>query len=230
MTVIFHYWFESFGSFFPLVFYAGMMIAFSIFLIKAGLDIEGEPESKYNFLLIVAGAINIISAVFLFFFPSNFTIYSTITPTERLVINWFFYILPALVSNIPRIFSFGVVFLVYGYGNGELRRKYLAYAGLSWLVYSILGSIVLINHFGITSLSRVLIGIHGSIDMYYVANILDTIFGTVSIFNLLGIAFLLIHGFLENDKPLRIAGLIYFFGNALFGLSIIPYYIERMLA
>jgi hypothetical protein len=230
MTVIIHYWFESFASFLPLAFYAGIMIGFSIFLIKAGLEKEDGKESIYNLLLIAAGAINIVSVVIIFLFPSNYISYSTITPAERLIINWLFYILPALVSNIPRIFSFGVIFIAYGYRSNKLRHKYLAYAGLSWLVYFILASIVLINPVGFyTSLSRVLVDIHGSMDGIYVSFILDTIFGTVSIFNLLGAVFLLIHGFLQNDRLLKIAGLIYFFGNALFGLSIIPYYLERIL-
>ncbi|TFG03700.1 MAG: hypothetical protein EU542_01240 [Promethearchaeota archaeon] len=229
MTVILYFWFQSFGLFFPLALYTSIMIAFNVFLIKDSS--EKDRNLRYKGLLRVAGIVNIISVLILFFFPISYGSTSSLTPEERLVINCFFYILPTLIINVPRIFTFGALFIILGNRIENDNQKYLKYTGVFWLVYSVWASIFLISPIGnMPNLAYILVSYHDPYFNPYLQNILIYIFGLGSIFNLFGVIYLLIYSYLENDQTLKIVGLIYLIGNALLSLGMIPYYIERIFS
>lgn len=226
MTITFFFWFESFGLFLPYAIFNANMIAFSVFLILASM--EKERQAKYKILLKVAGIVNIISTAMIFFFPIGYSGAGTLSPEEKILVYGFFYITPALITYIPRIFSFGVVFIIFGFKNRESNHNLLMYSGIMWLIYTIWASICL--YFPIGSFPQ-LTYLLFNLDFFsepYLFNILHAVFGVGNLFNILGIAFLLIHSFSKKDEKLKIGGLIYLLGNTVLGLSIIPYYIELL--
>jgi hypothetical protein len=228
MTITFFFWFESFGLFLPYAVYSANMILFSVFLILASLD--NQRQAKYKFLLKIAGIINIITTVLIFFFPTGYSRTSSLTPEEQTLLYGLFYITPALITYIPRIFSFGVVFFIFGFKNRESNHNLLMYSGIMWLIYTFWASICLYSPLGnIPQLAYILLGSDLFYDSYLL-NILINVFGVGNLLNLLGTAFLLIHGFSKNDKNLKIGGFIYLLGNVAVSLSIIPYYIGMLFS
>ena len=227
MAITFLFWFESFGLFLPYGIYNANIITFSVFLILAST--ENERQAKDKSFLKAAGIVNIVSAALIFFFPIGFSGPGTLSPEEKVLVYGIVYIAPALITYIPRIFSFGIVFFILGFKNRDPKRKLLMYAGIMWLIYTIWASICLFSTFGlIPYLAYILSDFLGVAFEPYLLSILLNIFGVGNLFYLLGTTFLLIYGYSENDLKLKIAGFVYLFGTIALSLSIIPYYFEMM--
>ncbi|MFX1269917.1 MAG: hypothetical protein ACFFAK_18305, partial [Promethearchaeota archaeon] len=144
MTIIFHFWFNSFAYFLPLGMYSAYMIAFSVFLIIASKEKDRTTIFKNH--LKYAAIVNFISIILLFFFPSGAYIWSP-TNEEMMAVILFLDILPSLLTYIPRIYSFGIVFFAYGYKNRSVIKNYLMYTGIFWLIFTIWASITLFSPF-----------------------------------------------------------------------------------
>ncbi len=226
MTIIFHFWFSSFAYFLPLAMYTAYTIAFNVFLINASK--EKDRETLHKNLLKIAAIVNIINTGILFFFPVGATTYSA-TEQERVILNVLIYIIPPLITFIPNIFSYGVVFLIYGYKNRTQIGNYLLYTGIFWLFFTTWASLSLFSPLGrVPYLPFLLNDIFNfpnpSIYMILV-QILAVGYGFSSFANI----FLLIHAFVNKDQSLKIAGLIFLIGNMTIGLSLIPSYISLWL-
>jgi hypothetical protein len=205
--------------------YSGYIIAFSAFLIIASRDEDREPQ--HSKLLLFAAIVNIISTALLYFFPSGFS-YSSITTEERFL-RTLLTIIPSLIIYIPNIFSFGIVFTFYGYKNRRQIGNYLMYSGLFWLVFTIWASVCIFSPYGSMPQLPFILDEIVNFPHYFIPLIISQILLVGSGFDTLANIFLLIHAFLNKDKSLKIAGLIYFIGNATFGLSFIPTYISYMI-
>lgn len=223
MTIIFHFWFNSFASFLPLAMYSAYMIAFSIFLIIASQKKERAPILKI--LLKSAAIVNFISIISLFFIPISATSYSP-TNEETMALILFLYILPSLLTYIPKVYSFGIVFFIYGYKNRSSIKNYLMYTGISWLIFTIWACITLFSPFSNVSNLVYILDRVFNFPSFYLYSILFQIFSLGGIFNVLAILFLLIHAYVNNDSSLKVAGFIYFFGSLTIGLSQIAYSIH----
>lgn len=222
MTIIFHFWFSSLAYFVPIAMYSAFRITFSAFLIVYSQ--EKGRETLHKNLILIAAIINIVSTVLLFFIPSGSTAYSP-TVEERAMRNLFL-IITSLITYIPSIISFGVVFFIYGYKNRRQIGNYLMYSGLFWLVFTIWASFSLFSPFNnMPQLPLILDDILNfpSILVYIIISQILTIGFW---FSVLANIFLLIHAFLNKDQSLKIAGLIYFIWHATIGLSSIPLYIQ----
>ncbi len=225
MTIIFHYWFSSFAYFFPVAVYSTFIFAFSAFLIIASR--EKEREMLHKKLLLIAAIINIVSTALLYFFPSSFTSYSATGEEEALI--YLFIVITSLITYIPRIISFGIIFFIYGHKNRRQIGNYLMYSGLLWLIFAIWASISIFSPFGTAPqlpfiLDRIL-----NFPSMFVYIMLSQILSIGLWFGVLANVFLLIHAYSNNHKPLKIAGLIFFIWNATIGLSFIPTYIQYLL-
>lgn len=226
MTIIFHFWFNSFAYFLPLGMYSAYMIAFSVFLIIASKDKDRTTVFKNH--LKSAAIVNFISIILLFFFPIGATSFSP-TDEEMMTLILFLYILPSLLTYIPKIYSFGIVFFVYGYKNRSLIKNYLMYTGIFWLIFTIWASITLFSPFASFSQLVYILDHVFNFPSIYLYSILIQVFSFGGLFGALANIFLLIHAFVNNDSSLKIAGFIYFIGPATIGLSQIPLYIQMML-
>ena len=225
MTIIFHYWFSSLAYFVPIAMFSAYKITFSAFLIVSSR--EKSRETLYKNLLLIAAIINIVSTVLLFFFPTG---YATSSPTvEEKAIFYLFIIIPILITYVPSIFSFGIVFIIYGYKNRRQIGNYLMYSGLFWLVFTIWASFSLFSPFGGPPQLPLILNDILNFPSFWAYVILSQILSIGFWFNVLANIFLLIHAFLNKDQSLKIAGLIYFIWYATIGLSIIPLYIEIFL-
>lgn len=227
MTIIIRYWFSSFGDFFPIAMYSSYIIAFSVFLILASK--EKEREAIHKNLLLIAAVINIISTGIRFFFPSGYTSYSP-TDEDIMLINVLFYIAPSLLTYIPYVFSFGIVFFIFGYKNRREIGNYLLYSGISWTVFTIVASLTLFSAASSISLLPYVLDSIFDFPNFYLIFILQQALSVFGIFNVLAIIFLLIHAYINKDNILRIAGFIYLIGYMTMGLSSIPYYIQMMIS
>lgn len=225
MTIVFHYWFSSFAHFIPIGVYSAFIIAFSAFLIIASR--EKDRKTVHNKLLLIAAIVNIVSTALLFFFPSGFTFSSPTAEEEALA--YLLITIASLTTYIPRIFSFGIIFLIYGNKNRRQIGNFLMYSGLFWLIFAIWASISLFSPFG--SVSNLLYVLQDIINFpsVFVYIILNQILSIGHLFGVLANIFLLIHAYLNKDKSLKIAGFIYFISQAAIGLSFIPVYISYML-
>ena len=225
MAIIFHFWFSSLGHFVPIAMYSAYRITFSVFLIVSSR--ERSRETLHKNLLLIAAIINIVSTVLIFFFPIGSTAYSP-TVEERALRNLFI-IIASLITYIPGIISFGVVFFIYGYKNRRQIGNHLMYSGVFWLVFTIWASISLFSPFSNTpQLSMILDNIF-NLPSFLVYSIMFQILAIGSWFSVLANIFLLIHAFLNKDQMLKIAGLIYFVWHATIGLSFIPLSIMMFL-
>lgn len=227
MAIIFHFWFSSLACFVPVAMYSAFKITFSAFLIVSSREKRREMLRKN--LILIAAIINIISTVLLFFFPIGFTGYSS-TVEERAMINLFI-IIASLITYIPGIVSFGVVFFIYGYKNRRKIGNYLMYSGLFWLIFTIWASISLFSPFSNTPQLPMILE---NLSIFnppgpLVAVITIQILAIGSWFSVLANIFLLIHAFLDKDRMLKIAGLIYFVWHATIGLSFILQYLSMYL-
>ncbi|MFW9772400.1 MAG: hypothetical protein ACFFEO_09565, partial [Candidatus Thorarchaeota archaeon] len=218
--------FSSFAYFLPLGMYSAYMIAFSVFLIIASQ--EKERTTIFKNLLKSAAIVNLISITLLYFFPIGSTAYS---PTEQELMLMYLLtgILPSLLTYIPKIYSFGIVFFIYGYKNRSLIKDYLKYTGIFWLIFTIWASITLFSPFASFSQLVYILDYIYNLPSFYLYSILFQIFGIGGIFNSLAVIFLLIHAFVNSDSSLKIAGFIYFIGNATIGLSQIALYIQMII-
>ncbi|MFX0026837.1 MAG: hypothetical protein ACFE8M_10510 [Candidatus Hermodarchaeota archaeon] len=225
MTIIFHFWFSSFAYFLPLGMYSAYMIAFSVFLIIASK--EKERTTVFKNYLKSAAIVNFISIILLFFFPISAISYSP-TDEETMTLILFLCILPSLLTYIPRIYSFGIVFFVYGYKNRSLIKNYLMYTGIFWLIFTIWASITLFSPFYSFSQLVYIFDLVFIFPSIYLYSILIQVFSFGGIFGTFASIFLLIHAFVNNDSSLKIAGFIYFIGTATMGLSQIAFYIQMM--
>lgn len=225
MTIIFHYWFSSLAYFVPIAMFSAYKITFSAFLIVSSQ--EKGRETLHKNLLLIAAIINIVSTVLLFFFPIGSSGYSP-TVEEKAIRNLFI-IITSLITYVPGIISFGLIFFIYGYKNRRQIGNHLMYSGLFWLVFTIWASFSLFSPFSNTPQLPMILDQVFNFPSFLVYVILSQILTIGFWFSVLANIFLLIHAFLNKDQSLKIAGLIYFVWHATIGLSSIPFYIMMFL-
>lgn len=225
MAIIFHFWFSSLAYFVPIAMYSAFRITFSVFLIVSSR--EKGRETLHKNLILIAAIINIVSTALLFFFPVGFSGYSTTEEEEAMI--YLFIIIASLITYIPGIISFGVVFVIYGYKNRRQIGNHLMYSGLFWLIFTIWASVSLFSPFSNTSQLPMILDQVFNFPSFLVYSIMFQILAIGSWFSVLANIFLLIHAFLNKDQMLKIAGLIYFVWHATIGLSFIPLYFSIYL-
>lgn len=225
MAITFQFWFSSLEHFVPIAMYCAFRIAFSAFLIASSRD-KGR-ETLHKNLMLLAAIINIVSTVLLFFFPIGSRAYSPTVEEEAL--RNLFIIIGSLITYIPSIISFGLVFFIYGYKNRRQIGNYLMYSGVFWLIFTKWASISLFSPFNNTPQLPMIIDLIFNLPSSLVYVISFQILAIGSWFSVLANFFLLIHAFLTKDRMLKIAGLIYFIWHATIGLSFIPLYFSIYL-
>lgn len=225
MAISFQFWFSSLGHFLPVAVFSAYKITFSAFLIVSGR--EKGREKIYKNLVLLAGIVNIVSTAALFFIPVGSTAYGA--TEEEIVLRNLIIILSSLITFIPGIISFGVVFSIYGYKNRRHIGNYLMYSGLFWLIFTIWASISISNPYSNVSFLPYILDDIFNFPNFGVLLIMSQILAVGFWFNVLGNIFLLIHAFLNKDRRLKIAGLIYLTWYATIGLSSIPYYLSIYL-
>ncbi|TFG03699.1 MAG: hypothetical protein EU542_01235 [Promethearchaeota archaeon] len=228
MAIKIYFPFSSISYFVPYVIYGVYIIAFSVVLISASKEYKNE---NYNRNLLKIGAIiNIISISVLFFIPIDFDISGSIPNDQRKILTILVIVIPSLVAYLPRIFSFGIVFLVYGHKNQDRSGNYILFTGIFWLMYTIWAAFSLYppfyNNPQLIFLMDYIFNLYSEL---YILIVLQQLLAIGGFFSLLGSIFLLLHGFINKDQKLKIAGFIYIIGNLTVGLGFIPHYIELMM-
>jgi hypothetical protein len=224
MAVTLYFLFSSITYLIPFALYSTYMIAFSVFLIFSSKQYNNEYQNKK--LLEIAAIINIISVVALIFIPVNFTTSGSIPDDQRTLLYIMYYTLASIVAYVPRIFSFGVTFLIYGYRNQDRSGNYLLLTGIFWLIFTTWAALGLFSPFyGTPGAIYLLDYLFPFVDFYAVVILLQLV-SVGGIFSVLGGIFLLIHSFIHKDQNLKIAGFIYLVGTAIVSLGLIPQYLE----
>ena len=221
MTIVFYYWFSSLMYFVPMATYTTYRITFSAFLIVASREKCRETLHRNRFL--TAAIINIVSTVLLFFFPFGIG-YSGPT-AEEMVMVILFIMVNSLITHIPGIISYGLVFFNYGHKNRRQIGNYLKYSGLFWLIFSIWASISLFSPFNNMSQLPWILDTIFNFPTFLVIVVLQQILSIGNWFSVLANFFLLLHAFLNKDRTLKIAGFIHFIWQATIVLSFIPSYL-----
>ena len=226
MAITLYFPFSSITNFIPYALYGAYLIIFSIFLILTNKQYSDDHQNSS--LLKIAAIINFISVVALLFVPVGFSTSGSIPDDQRILFYIMFYTLPSLVAFVPRILSFGIIFLVYGYRNKERSGNYLLLSGIFWLIFTTWSALSLIvPYYNIPQLPSLMLIIFPSIEIYSYL-IFYQILGLGSIFGALGGIYLLIHSFINEDRNLKIAGFVYLVGTAIVSLGIIPQYIQLL--
>lgn len=225
MTIVFYYWFSSLMYFVPMAMYTTYRITFSAFLIVASR--EKGRETLYRNRFLTAAIIIIVSTALLFFFPVGIG-YSSPT-AEEMAIVVLFIMLNSLITHIPGIISYGLVFFNYGYKNRRQIGNYMTYSGLFWFIFSIWASISLFSPFN--NMSQLPWILHTVFDfpIFLVFGVLQQILSIGMWLSVLANIFLLLHAFLNKDRTLKIAGFIHFIWQATIVLSFIPSYLWMYL-
>lgn len=225
MAVILYFPFSSITYFIPFALYGAYMITFSVFLILASKQYTEDRQNKI--LLEIAAIINIISVAALFFVPVSFNTSGSIPEDQRTLLYVMYYTLPSLVAYVPHIFSFGIIFLIYGYRNQDRSGNYLLLTGIFWLIFTAWATLSLFSPFsGSPGAIFLLDYIFNTFFNSYVTIIFQLLLSVGGIFSVLGGIFLLIHSFINKDQNLKIAGFIYLVGTAIVSLGLIPMYLE----
>jgi len=200
-------------------------ILFNVFLLLSSEENKREFQD-FSYLRITS-TINIILGGLIFFLPT--TSLSTPYTELELIVYVGYNILYSLIIFIPRIFTTGLIFIFLGLKYKEQIGQFLMYTGIFWTIYSTWASICLYNpelaNPGIVSVLDLL----GIIDLGRFYGVMLNILSIGSITNIIAIIFFMVHSYSNNDKNLKIAGFIYLIGQALMGLSLIPFYLSLWL-
>ncbi|MFX1279263.1 MAG: hypothetical protein ACFFA3_07585 [Promethearchaeota archaeon] len=133
----------------------------------------------------------------------------------------------SLIFFIPRIFTFGIIFIIIGLKYKEQIDQFLMYSGIFWTIFSTYATICLYSpELFSPSLSQIL-ELMGLIKDFNIYMSIQLVLGIGSIANIIAYIFFLIHSYMNHDKDLKIAGFIYIIGQLLMGLGLIPYYLFR---
>ncbi|MFX1426120.1 MAG: hypothetical protein ACFFBE_06675 [Promethearchaeota archaeon] len=134
----------------------------------------------------------------------------------------------SLIFFIPRIFTFGIIFIIIGLKYKEQIGPFLMYSGIFWTIFSTWAAICLyIPESFFPSLPQLLYTT-GSIAEFEIYISIQNALGVGSIANILAYIFFMIHSYINHDRDLKIAGFIYIIGRSLMGLGLIPYYLSRL--
>jgi len=220
--------FNSIIFFIPYVLYGGYITIFSIFV---GLTSEDRThEYQKSMILKYASIINILVVISLLFVPFGFRTSGSIPSDVRTLLYLLTFILPSILAFVPRIFTFGFAFLIFGNKNRDDFGKYLTYTGIFWLIYSVWASFSLLSPISnIPQLAFVLDYSFNIFPEYELLIVFLQLLSMGSIFGVLGGIALLMHSFKHNDRNLKIAGFIYLVGIAILSLGVIPQYIDLLL-
>ena len=111
-------------------------IIFSILLIFANFLIiltgRKREDLEFSKLLILAGIINIVHIIFLFFYPG---IYFSQPAGEEIQEIYDYFIRSALIVYIIPIITYGILFILIGIKNRDKQGIILISSGIFWIVY-----------------------------------------------------------------------------------------------
>jgi hypothetical protein len=202
----------------PLILRTIFMLIVNYYILRASKNQpEGIRRCKY---LKWCATINFVFLLIVLTLPVLRIVPQTLSQEDLFIIS-IFYFLKGLIISIPFLISYGILIFLFARKNRSILGVYLYTSGIFFMIgYSLftiylggyLSSILFLWDIG-RELSVILFG---NIDMI------------ISIINLLGFIFLLIHGINEGDSNFKMAGIVFFIGFGItltYGL-IIPFYVS----
>ncbi|TFG13250.1 MAG: hypothetical protein EU531_09940 [Promethearchaeota archaeon] len=215
MTITWGFTFTSLLYFFPFLFDALRFLIPSVFIYL--YSSHNSREVKNLNYIKISTLLNFILIGIFFFIPFPIMITNIF---DSIIFNLFM-IGISTISNLVLIVSFGFLILLFGINNKELFGPYLQYSGMIF-IFAFFSRLFLIQPIGYyVPLLSYLLYFAGNIDV--LGQILfPVLLGPFSMLLIIGMVYMIIHGYKNSEKYLVFAGLSYLISFAFIGYGTIP--------
>jgi len=217
MTITWGFTFTSLLYFFPFLIDALRFLIPSVFIYL--YSSHNSREVKNLHFIKISTLLNFVLIGIFFFIPAPITITNT-SPLDSIIFNLFM-IGTSTISNLVLMVSFGFSILLFGINNKELFGPYLQYSGMVF-IFAFFSRLFLIQPIGyyVPVLSYLLyfagiVNVLGQI-------LIPVLLGPFSMLLIIGMVYLIIHGYKNSEKYLVFAGLSYLISFAFIGYGSIP--------
>jgi hypothetical protein len=216
MTIIWGFPFLS-----PLYFYQFLFDVLRFLIPSAFIFLyaaNSREVQNINYLK-VSAIINFVVIGVIFFIPFPIMMIN-ITPLEILISNLFI-VAMSIISNLFLLISFGVLILLFGLKNRELYGPYLQFSGIIFII-AFVSRLITVQPLGY-SVPYISYIFHLAGITTFLTHIISLILlGPLSMLLIIGMLYLVIHGYKNNEKYVIFAGLSYLISFAFIGYGQIP--------
>ena len=127
----------------------------------------------------------------------------------------------SIISNLVLMVSFGFLILLFGINNKELFGPYLQYSGMIF-IFAFFSRIFLIQPIGYSVPFISYISYFSGIIDVLGQILFPVLLGPFSMLLIIGMVYMIIHGYKNSEKYLVFAGLSYLISFAFIGYGSIP--------